>query len=48
MFRGANPEKFSFYFDMQIKNAITKYKSELLFINAWNEWAEGTNLEPGS
>lgn len=46
MFHGANPDKFSLYFDMQIKNAITKYKSEFLFINAWNEWAEGTYLEP--
>lgn len=42
---GANPEKFTHYLTQQIKHAMDR-NSEFLFINAWNEWAEGTYLEP--
>ena len=42
---GATPEKFSNYLTKQINKAINR-NSEFLFINAWNEWAEGTYLEP--
>lgn len=42
---GANPNKFEKYVYEQIKNA-EKIDSEFIFINAWNEWAEGTYLEP--
>lgn len=42
---GSTPEKFEFYMKEQIENT-EKIDSEFIFINAWNEWAEGTYLEP--
>lgn len=45
IFDGATPEKFGLYLSQQINNALKK-NSEFLFINAWNEWAEGAYLEP--
>lgn len=42
---GATPEKFSRYFKLQLERA-NSMENEFLFINAWNEWAEGTYLEP--
>lgn len=43
---GSTPQKFGWYLTKQIERAVTRYKSQYLFINAWNEWAEGTYLEP--
>lgn len=45
IFTGASPEKFSFYLSQQIKRSI-EINNDYLFINAWNEWGEGTYLEP--
>jgi hypothetical protein len=45
IFQGSTPEKFGKYLNQQINNAMNM-NSEFLFINAWNEWAEGTYLEP--
>lgn len=42
---GASPEKFKKFLSAQICNARAE-NSEYIFINAWNEWAEGTYLEP--
>lgn len=43
---GASPRKFGWYLARQIERASRLYRSEFLFINAWNEWAEGAYLEP--
>ena len=45
LFYGANPSKFGKYMK-ELVNISSKNDSEFIFINAWNEWAEGTYLEP--
>lgn len=42
----STPEKFEKYLTCQIKRAREVYHSDMLFITAWNEWAEGGHLEP--
>lgn len=43
---GASPEKFYTYMKKQIANVKENYKSDMIFMFAWNEWAEGGYLEP--
>lgn len=47
-FNGATPENYKFWlnesFDFVQKNNAPE--EQFIFINAWNEWAEGTYLEP--
>lgn len=43
--RGASPEKFGKYLKKQLEYARSE-NSEFIFLNAWNEWGEGTYLEP--
>ena len=43
---GATPEKFKKYFDLRMEVAEERYGIKYMFINAWNEWAEGAHLEP--
>lgn len=42
---GATPAKFKKYLRKQMDNAKQE-GSEFVFLNAWNEWGEGTYLEP--
>lgn len=44
--KGDTPEKFGDYMKKQIIHAKETYKSDMLFLFAWNEWAEGGYLEP--
>jgi hypothetical protein len=46
VFHGASPGRFSYWLsklDMQIREGGG---NPMVFLNAWNEWAEGTYLEP--
>jgi GT2 family glycosyltransferase len=47
-FDGATPEAFRVYVEEKIEEARRFLMGEerLLFVNAWNEWAEGAHLEP--
>ena len=47
-FDGASPEAFQLYVEEKLAEAKVSFIGEerLLFINAWNEWAEGAYLEP--
>lgn len=46
VFVGANPEKFKKYFKEKLKIVKKDYSTDMIFIFAWNEWAEGGYLEP--
>ena len=43
---GATPDKFENYLKQLILKAKQKYETDLMFIFAWNEWAEGGYLDP--
>lgn len=45
IFCGATAEKFKNYLEQLQRKAIGEGR-EFIFINAWNEWAEGAYLEP--
>lgn len=43
---GGSPEKFEKYLELLINKSKANFQTDLLFIFAWNEWAEGGYLEP--
>ena len=43
---GKTPEKFTKYLTQQIVRAREVYHKDMIFMYAWNEWAEGGYLEP--
>jgi lipopolysaccharide biosynthesis protein len=47
IFKGASPERFEYWFTQLVKSMPKRNLPEnLIFINAWNEWAEGAYMEP--
>ena len=43
---GYTPEKFGGYMTRQIIRARDQYHQDMIFLFAWNEWAEGGYMEP--
>ena len=47
IFRGASPERFAYWFRQLVEvTARRPHPERMIFLNAWNEWAESTYLEP--
>jgi len=48
IFHGSNPQSYQRWLESVMQSTKAKLSSEhqIVFINAWNEWAEGAHLEP--
>ncbi len=47
IFQGASPERFAYWFRKLVEVTAQRPSNErIIFLNAWNEWAEGCYLEP--
>lgn len=44
--RGAHPALFESFLRQKVRNSDRGSRPEFLFLNAWNEWAEGAYIEP--
>lgn len=44
----STPENYEYWLSQTVRNTMEEFPGEerLVFINAWNEWAEGCHLEP--
>jgi hypothetical protein len=47
LFKNSNPDKYQEWLQHEVGKFKPYSKDEnFIFINAWNEWAEGNHLEP--
>ena len=47
IYKGASPERFEYWMNRLVETMpARKLPENFIFINAWNEWAEGAYLEP--
>ena len=48
IYQGATPDRYQRWLTQLTKNALRDHTGDerIVFINAWNEWAEGNHLEP--
>ena len=48
VFVGSSPELFGYWVEATVRDTRRRLDGDerIVFVNAWNEWAEGTHLEP--
>ncbi|HBI63201.1 MAG TPA: glycosyl transferase [Lachnospiraceae bacterium] len=46
LYKGASPEKFASYMSRLVKKVYKSGRLNVVFLTAWNEWGEGSYLEP--
>ncbi len=48
VFRGSTPRAYERWLRSLVASTIEQFQGDeqLVFVNAWNEWAEGNHLEP--
>jgi lipopolysaccharide biosynthesis protein len=46
IYKDATPEKFEYWLSETLRRTERESDQEFIFVNAWNEWAEGAHLEP--